>query len=72
MRPIRPDRASVWAAWRYDAFEGRVHHVDRHFAAGHWRVVIRQRWRHLEIWFPGTADGLAKAERQRRLAEALR
>lgn len=72
MRPIRPDRAAVWAAWRYDRFEGRVRHVDRHFAAGHWRVVIRQRWYHHEMWYPGDADGLGRAERQRRLAEALR
>lgn len=72
MRPIEPTRAAVWAAWRDARLEGRVRRVRRSFTAGHWRVTIKQRRRHHEMWYPGTADGLARAERQRRLAEALR
>lgn len=72
MRPIRPDRASVWAARRYSSLEGRVHATALDHIRGHWRVIVVQRWRHWEMWYPGNELGLTKAQEQRRNADALR
>lgn len=71
-RRIEPTRAAVWAAWRYDKFEGRVHGAVVDFVRGHWRCTIGQRWRQWQMWYPGDAAGLARAQKQRRVAEALR